>query len=93
MTTAAVYAKYDLDVNYLALVLAVEKGVDTEYALATGGILPASNLPERGKWTQATVDAMAALRAEGLSYKAIGERYGQGSGAIYKLLVYKGGKR
>jgi len=89
MSAAAVYAEYDLVVNYLALALTVRRGVDIDFALWTGGILPDAKTSTRGKWSPSTVDAMRQLREEGYTYKAIGERYGQTSGAIYRILVYR----
>lgn len=88
---ATAKAERDKVVNWLALALVVDNGVDPDYAMQLGGILPDDAvIPMRGIYSQATIDAMGELKADGLSFKAIGDMYQISSHAVYRLLKKRG---
>lgn len=63
---ATAKAERDKVVNWLALALVVDNGVDPDYAMQLGGILPDDAvIPMRGIYSQATIDAMGELKADG----------------------------
>lgn len=79
------YADRAITYNYLALLLALETGVDTEYALGVGG-LKVDETSQMTKYSNATVQAMRALRKQGYSLPSIGAMYGLTMGSVWKLL-------
>lgn len=89
------YADQSRTYNYLALLLALETGVDPDFALGVGG-LKVDESNQMTKYSNATVQAMRALRKQGYSLTSIGAMYGLTMGSVYKLLkrrIYDEGRR
>lgn len=79
------YADQARTYNYLALLLAIDTGVDPEYALSIGGLQVDTSNPAV-KYSAATVDHMTDLKANGYSLSNLGRLYQMRPSSIWDLL-------
>ncbi len=89
------YADQSRTYNYLALLLALETGVDPDFALGVGGLQVDTTKPML-RYSDATVQHMRSLRKQGYTLTSIGAMYGLTMGSVYKLLkrrIYDEGRR